>query len=40
MARSRIPVRIANAIKARLRRSINALEGMAAITARTCSRLG
>src|SRR5271165_5778644 len=40
IARSRIPVRIAKATKARLRRSMTVSIGIAAITARTCSRLG
>jgi hypothetical protein len=39
-ARSRMPVSITKAIKARLRRWITVSDGMASIAARTCSRLG
>src|SRR5690349_9003152 len=40
IALSRIPVRIANAINARLRRSMTVADGMAKTTARICSTLG
>ena len=39
-ARSRMPVSVAKAIKARLRRSITVSKGMASIAIRSCSRLG